>query len=145
MARGKLPASKSPEEVDVIAAQYGVTEAGARLLRVLADPVNRTMKMVQKCGLADISQDTFYRLFSKDDRFIQAYREVCQSTALSGAISAIHGLTAAAACGDVQASKAVLEMAGLYQVTAKVEHIHTHEAGKSLLEMYRARQTQLQE
>lgn len=144
MARGKLPATKSPEEIDVIAAQFGVTEAGARLLKVLADPVNRTMKMVEKCGLADISQDTFYRLFSKDERFIQAYREVCQSTALSGAISAIHGLTTAAAAGDVQACKVVLEMAGLYQPSAKVEHTHTHDAGPTLRDLL-ARRKQLQE
>jgi len=145
LTRGKLPVTKSPEQIDVIAAQHGVTDAGARLLKVLADPMNRTMKMVNKCELADISQDTYYRLFGKDERFMQAYRELCQSTVLSQAIVAIHGLTAQAAMGDTQAAKLVLELAGFYQPSAKVEHTHTMEAGESLLQLYRARQKELSE
>lgn len=119
----------------MIAAQYGVTDAGARLLRILANPMNRTMKMVDKCGLADISQDTYYRLFGKDERFQGAYRELCQSVILSQAINAVHGLTTAAALGDVSASKAVLEMTGFYSPSAKVEHSVAHDLGPTLRDL----------
>lgn len=131
-------ADNLPDRIEIVAAQNEVTEAGVKLLEVVTRPECRTMTITKQCELAGISRGTFYNLF-KDDNFKKAYTELCQTMLLAGAAPASQAAIAQAAMGDMNAVKIILEMAGIYQPTARVEHTHTVEAGKSLLEMYKAR------
>lgn len=125
-------------KIEIVAAQNEVTDAGIRLLEVVTRPECRTMTITKQCELAGISRGTYYNLF-RDDNFKKAYTELCQTMLLAGAGPASQALNAQAAMGDTQAIKMLLELAGIYQPTARVEHTHTVEAGKSLLDMYKAR------
>lgn len=116
-----------------------ISEAGRQLLEVIINPLNRTMPVTKICQIAGISRDSYYRLW-KQPEWQAAYRDLCQTTCLSQALSAMQALCQQAALGDVQAGKMVLEMSGLYQPKATIEHTHTLEAGQSLLDLYQSRQ-----
>jgi len=105
------------KELDKVVAKYDVTEAGKALLEVVASPEARTMNVTQICQAAGISRDSYYRLF-KDERFVNAYTELCRAMLLSAAAPAAQALAAQAAIGDTLAIKMVLEMAGLYSPAA---------------------------
>lgn len=124
--------------IEVIATQNEVTEAGIKLLEIVTRPECRTMTITQQCQLAGISRGTYYNLF-RDDNFKRTYAELCKTMLLAGAAPASQALNAQAAMGDTAAIKMLLELAGIYQPTARVEHTHTVEAGQSLLDMYRSR------
>jgi hypothetical protein len=123
----------------LVAAKHDITDAGLRLLEVVTRPECRTMTITKQCELADISRGTYYNLF-RDPGFKAAYTELCQTMLLSGAAPASMALNAQAAMGDTAAIKMLLELAGIYQPTARVEHTHTHEAGPSLKEILSRRQ-----
>lgn len=123
----------------LVAAKHDITDAGLRLLEVVTRPECRTMTITKQCELADISRGTYYNLF-RDPGFKAAYTELCQTMLLAGAAPASMALNAQAAMGDTAAIKMLLELAGIYQPTARVEHTHTHEAGPSLKEILSRRQ-----
>jgi hypothetical protein len=127
------------EKVEVVAASYDVTDAGVRLLNVFADPTNRTMTAKARADMAGISRETYYHLF-KDERFKAAYNELFFSTVFQAAIPIAQKQVEVALGGDTTAAKMILEMSGHHQKTERVEHTHTFEAGKSLLDMYKSRQ-----
>jgi len=128
-----LPKKPTTHDIDILSAQYDVTDAGTRLLQVLADPGNRLLKMVDKCDLAGFSQDTYYRLW-RDPRFQAAYKELCDATVGQAVLGSIQTIEQAAMT-DPQAAIEMLKLSGYYQPTARVEHTHTHEAGLSLKEI----------
>jgi len=128
--------------IEVLATQNEVTDAGIKLLEIVTRPECRTMNITKQCELAGISRGTYYNLF-RDDGFKKTYAELCKTMLLAGAAPASQALNAQAALGDTAAIKMLLELAGIYQPTARVEHTHTVEAGSSLLDMYRARQKAL--
>jgi hypothetical protein len=136
-----LPKKPTSHDIDILSTQYDVTDAGTRLLQILADPCNRLLKMVDKCEMAGFSQDTYYRLW-RDDRFKAAYKELCDATVGQAVLGSIQTIEEAA-MRDPQAAIEMLKLSGYYQPTARVEHTHTVEAGSSLLEMYKARQKAL--
>ena len=120
--------------IEVLATQNDVTDAGIKLLEIVTRPECRTMTITQQCALAGISRGTYYNLF-RDDAFKKTYAELCKTMLLAGAAPASQALNAQAAMGDTAAIKMLLELAGIYQPTARVEHTHTHEAGPSLKEI----------
>lgn len=105
------------KQLEKITNKYGVTPAGTRLLGVVARPESRTMTVTAICEQAEISRDWYYAQF-RDERFIQAYTELCRAMLLSAAAPASQALAAQAAMGDVAAIKMILEMAALYSPTA---------------------------
>ena len=113
---------KKTVSLDILAEKHNVTAAGRRLLGVVVRPEARTMKMVDICKMADISQDSYYRLY-RDTRFQTAYSEACRAMLLSYAAPASQALGELARSGDpntIAAIKMVLELSGLYQNTATV-------------------------
>lgn len=114
-----------------------LTEAGRQLLEVMIDPVNRTLPVTKICEKANISRDSFYRLW-KNEAFKIAYQELCQTTCLSQALAAINALGVQASLGDPACIKMVLEMAGMYQPKATLNVNHTIEA-PTLKEILKAR------
>jgi len=129
----QLPAKPTVHDVEVLAANHSVTDAGTRLLQVLADPATRLMTVKDKCIMADISKDWFYQLH-RDERFKQAYKELCDATVGQAVLGSIQTIEQAAMT-DPSAAIEMLKLSGYYQPTARVEHMHTHEAGPSLKEI----------
>ena len=128
---------KEPISVELVASRHDVTEAGTRLLAVLAQPETRLLNVSERCKKAGISRDWYYAL-TKDERFRAAYKELCDATVLHAVLPSIQTLEQAAT-RDPQAAVEMLKLSGYYQPTARVEHIHTHEAGPSLKEMLQQR------
>lgn len=118
--------------------KYKLSPAGEALLAVIVDPVARTMSVRDICRTAGISHDSYYRLF-KQETFVAAYLDACKTACITAAMPTMQSVAGKAIAGDMQAAQMILSMAGLHQPTARVEHTHTHEAGKSLLDMYKAR------
>lgn len=114
--------------------RFNLTEAGEKLLEVIINPESRTLPVTQICQKAGISRDSWYRLW-KDERFIQAFNELCQTMLLSGVAPASHALIVQAAMGDTAAIKMILEMAGFYKPAATVNINHQVDAGPSLREL----------
>lgn len=112
----------------------GLSEAGRQLLDVVVDPANRTLSITKQCERAGISRDSYYRLW-KQPEFQIAYRELCQTTCLSQALSAMQALCKQAAFGDTAAIKMVLEMAGIYQPQATLNINHAIDPGPTLRDM----------
>jgi len=131
-----------PDNIERLCAQYEVTEAGQKLLEVMIEPAARTMTVIQICELAGISKGSYYLLF-KDQRFLDAYYQACKTACITAAMPTIQTVAGQAMTGNIEAAKIILQMTGLHQPTARVEHTVTHEAGNSLLDMYRARQKAL--
>ena len=112
-----------PATIEQVAARYDVTDAGQRLLEVVIRPECRAMSVVKQCELAGISTPTYYALFNKDERFIQAYKELMQSMLLAASGPAVQALADIAAKGDVTAIKTVLEASGVISAhTQTVKH-----------------------
>jgi len=128
--------------VEVLATKNDVTDAGIRLLEIVTRPECRTMTITKQCELAGISRVTYYSLF-KDDNFKRTYAELCKTMLLAGAAPASQALNAQAAMGDTAAIKILLELAGIYQPTTRVEQHTINDIGPNLLDMYRTRQKQL--
>ena len=128
-----------PNNIELICAKYEITEAGRRLLDVIIEPEARTLSITDICKRADISRTTYYTLF-KEPAFVAAYLDACKTACITAAMPTMQSVAGRALAGDMQAAQMILSMAGLHQPTARVEHTHTHEAGRSLLEMYQARQ-----
>jgi len=128
--------------IEAIEVQYEVTEAGCKLLEVMIEPTARTMAVQDICALAGISKGSYYLLF-KDQRFIDAYYQACKTACITAAMPTMQSVAGKAIAGDMQAAQLILQMTGLHQPTARVEHTHTVEAGESLLDMYKARQKAL--
>ena len=130
----QLPAKPTTHDVEVLAANHSITDAGTRLLQVLSDPASRLMTVKDRCTMADISKDWYYQLTRRDDRFKAAYRELCDATVGQAVLGSIQTIEQAAMT-DPQAAIEMLKLSGYYQPTARVEHTHTHEAGLSLKEI----------
>lgn len=122
---------------EMIVKEYDISPGGKRLLEVLTEPENRMKSVTEQCQIAEISRDSYYRLFRLDN-FVEAYYESCKLACLSAALPVMHTVAEKAKKGDMAAAAMVLEMSGLHKKT--VEHTHKVEAGKSLLELYRERQ-----
>lgn len=120
--------------IEVLATQNEVTDAGIKLLEIVTRPECRTMSITKQCELAGISRGTYYNLF-RDPNFQKTYTELCKTMLLSGVASSSQALIAQGAMGDTAAIKMILELAGIYQPTARVEHTHTHDAGPTLKEI----------
>lgn len=120
-------------------AKYQLSPAGEQLLTVLVDPIARTMSITEICAKADISRDSYYRLF-RQDVFVQAYMDACKTACITAAMPTMQSVAGRAIAGDMQAAQMILSMTGLHQPTARVEHTHTIDAGPSLLKMYKDRQ-----
>lgn len=134
---GKMGKKKEIVRMETLAEKHRVTRAGLALLRVLADPEVRALKVIDQCRLAGITYDTYYRLF-RDPRFQAAYRELCIALGLSYVARSIDGLASRAATGDAAAAKLILELAGMYAPT--IRHEHTHEVGaRTLREFLKAK------
>jgi len=148
MVRGRLPAGASPvsqEEIDnvaQIASVLDVTEAGARLLAVLMRDGSEKLSMTVKCGLADISQDTYYRLM-RDPRMVKAIAVINQGMIQAGTFAATKALVERAAAGDPNCIKVVHEEAGLLQ-NVQV-HKHEHDIGVNMLQLFRENQKKLKQ
>jgi len=132
---------KESINIDILSAKYDVTEAGVRLLQVLSQPETRLLTVTERCAMADISRDWYYQL-QKDERWKQAYKELCDATVGQAVLGSIQTIEQAAMT-DPSVAIEMLKLSGYYQPTARVEHTHTVEAGNSLLDMYRARQKAL--
>lgn len=117
MSVSKKHTEKLQHEIDKAASKYDVTDAGKKLLAVVILPEARTMTVTDICKQAGISRDWYYKLF-RDERFTQAYTELCRAMLLSAAAPASQALAAQAAMGDVAAIKMILEMAALYAPSA---------------------------
>lgn len=133
-----------PYESEPSTDKIHLSDAAEKLLDVLKIPELRVQNVTKICEHAGISRDSYYRIWKNPD-FILKYKELCQDTLLSFAMPASLALGKQAELGDVSAIKAILEMAGIYQPTAKVETTIKHDVGPNLLEMYRARQKQIEE
>jgi hypothetical protein len=118
---------------------HDLTPAGHALLEVVVDPITRTMSVTDICDLAGISRDSYYRLF-RQESFVRAYLDACKVFGVAAAMPTIQSVAKSAIDGDMMAAKLILEMSGLHQPTARVEHTHTHEAGPSLKEILSRRQ-----
>lgn len=136
---GKSVALALSPDVRPSVPRYDLTPAGHALLEVIVDPITRTMSVTDICDLAGISRDSYYRLF-KQEPFVRAYLDACKIFGVSAAMPTIQSVAKSAIDGDMMAAKLILEMAGLHQPTARVEHTHTHEAGPSLKEILSRRQ-----
>ncbi len=130
--------SNLPDNIEQLCAKYEITEAGRRLLDVVIDPNARTMSITDICKVADISRTTYYTLF-KDQAWVSAYMDACKTACITAAMPTVQTVAGKAIAGDMAAAQMILSMTGLHQPTARVEHTHTHEAGPSLLDMYRSR------
>lgn len=119
-----------------------LSDAGEKLLEVLKVPELRAQSVTSICQHADISRDSYYRLWKSPD-FMQAYSGLCKDTLLSFALPASQALGKQAEMGDVQAIKMILEMSGIYSPTTKIETTIKHDVGPNLLELYHARQKAL--
>lgn len=143
MTRGILPAGAQPvteveiESIAQMAAALDVTEAGARLLAVQMRPNSSSLSMREQCGLADISQDTYYRL-QRDDRYCKALVLLNQGLIRAGTLDATRALVTRAAAGDPTCIKMLHEEAGLLQHVQTVRQ--EHDVGPNLLSLYHARQ-----
>lgn len=118
---------KKIENPAMLTDKFKLTEAGEKLLEVMVNPETRTWTVTKICETAGISRDSFYRLFNRDPQFVEAYTQMCQTACLSHALSAINALAQEAKTGDVQAAKAVLEMAGIRNPSATLNL--NHQAG----------------
>jgi len=127
-----------PHKSELSTDKVHLTDAGEKLLEVMKIPELRMQSVTKICEHAGISRDSYYRLFRSPD-FVQKYSELCKDVLLSFAMPASMALGRQAELGDPSCIKMILEMSGIYQPKASVEHVHTIEAGQSLLEMYRAR------
>ena len=123
----------SPASTDRLA-KYQLSPAGDALLAVLIDPIARTMSIADICKTADISRDSYYRLF-KQEAFVAAYMDACKTACITAAMPTMQSVAGKAIAGDMAAAAMILQMTGLHQPTARVEHTHTHEAGPSLKEI----------
>lgn len=135
---------ENPRQPEVSTDKIHLTDAGERLLEVLKVPEFRIQTVTSICERAEISRDSYYRLFRSPD-FIQKYLELCKNTLLSFAMPASLALGRQAELGDVSAIKMVLEMSGVYQPKATVDVNHTYDAGptlRDLLTHYRSRNQQ---
>lgn len=128
---------KEPINIDIVTAKHDVTEAGSRLLEVMSRPETRLMTVTERCELAGISRDWYYQLH-RDPRFQAAYKELCDVTVGTAVLGSIQTIEQAAMT-DPQAAIEMLKLSGYYQPTARVEHTHTVEAGKSLKEILAGR------
>jgi len=123
-----------PDNIEQICAKYEITEAGCRLLDVVKDPTARTMSITDICKVADISRTTYYTLY-KDQAWLNAYMDACKTACITAAMPTMQTVAGKAIAGDMAAAAMILQMTGLHQPTARVEHTHTHEAGPSLKEI----------
>ena len=114
--------------------KYQLSPAGDALLAVLIDPIARTMSITEICAKADISRDSYYRLF-RQEQFVAAYMDACKTACITAAMPTMQSVAGKAIAGDMAAAQLILTMTGLHQPTARVEHTHTHEAGPSLKEI----------
>jgi len=128
-----MPKRKESVNIDIVTAKYDVTEAGVRLLQVLSQPETRLLTVTERCVMADISRDWYYQL-QKDERWKQAYKELCDATVGQAVLGSIQTIEQAAMT-DPGVAIEMLKLSGYYQPTARVEHMHTHEAGPSLKEI----------
>ena len=115
-------------------AKYQLSPAGEQLLAVLVDPLARTMSIADVCKTADISRDSYYRLF-KQEQFVAAYMDACKTACITAAMPTMQSVAGRAIAGDMQAAQMILAMTGLHQPAARVYHTHTVEAGPSLKEI----------
>ena len=129
-----IMADNLPDNIERLCAQYEVTEAGQKLLEVMIEPAARTMQVQEICAVAGISKGSYYLLF-KDQRFLDAYMAACKTACITAAMPTMQSVAGKAIAGDMQAAQMILQMTGLHQPTARVEHTHTHEAGLSLKEI----------
>lgn len=106
-------------ELEVVAARHGVTDAGKRLLAVKADPKLRTTAVTRQCEIADISRTAYYDLV-RDQRFLSALRELAVLTLVEASLPAAQTVAKLATEGDLVAAKMVLEMAGLYNQSVSI-------------------------
>lgn len=58
--------------------KYVLSDCGKKLLEVLVNPDNTGKSVTEKCQLADISRDTYYKLM-KEDGFIDILNETSVS------------------------------------------------------------------
>ena len=105
--------------LETLTDRFNLSEAGHNLIKVISQPEARLMTVTDICKVANISRDSYYRLFRQQD-FINAYYEACRVTSIQAAMPAMQALSAQAAGGDVAACKAMLELNGLYQNTATI-------------------------
>lgn len=131
---GAVPVSQDEiDNVAAIAGELGVTDAGARLLAVWMRPGGEQLPMTQQCGLADISQDTFYRLKFHDERMAKAITALNQGMVRAGTFDVTQAMLKKAREGDPICIKMVREEAGLLQPV--VRHQHEHDLAPSLKEI----------
>lgn len=99
--------------------KYKLSPAGEALLAVIAQPESRLMTVTDICQQANISRDSYYRLF-KQKEFQAAYYEACRVVSVQAAMPAMQSLAMQAATGDVAAAKMILELNALYAPSANL-------------------------
>jgi hypothetical protein len=92
---------------------YEPTKAEERLLMALAAPENRMLTVVELCGKADISRDTYYRSIKKRP-FEELVKQLGHDIIHQHTIPLVQSGIDMAMKGSFQHWKVLLEMAGLY-------------------------------
>jgi hypothetical protein len=103
--------------------QYKLTAAEERLLEVLINPENYGKSITEKCLIADICKDTYYRIM-RNQEFTDYYNEQIKSN-LKNSVGEIIQATKNFAVrfpGNHQDRKILLEMAGAYTEKSEVKH-----------------------
>lgn len=100
---------------------YKPTKSEIKLLEVLVNPENMWLSVAEKCHLADISRNTYYKIMKKD-QFISLLNKATMEI-VKGSVADVINATYAFAMSSKghQDRKMILQMAGLFSDKKEVE------------------------
>jgi hypothetical protein len=99
---------------------YKPTEKEKNLLEVLLNPENRMKSITDICKLAKCSRPIYYEAFSKPG-FVALYRQMSMNLVKQSVGPVLNTFIREAQRGSFQHGKVILEMAGVYSESSKVE------------------------
>ena len=102
--------------------EYRPTNGELKLLDVLLNPEMRNKSVTDICATAGISRQTYYRAFEKP-QFVAHYEERAKDLVHAAVGPVVNAFVKAAKDGSYPHGKVILEMAGFYAESRKVEHL----------------------
>jgi hypothetical protein len=100
--------------------EYEPTEKEKNLLEVMLNPENRMKSITDICKLAKCSRPIYYEAFSKPG-FVALYRQMSMNLVKQSVGPVLNTFIREAQRGSFQHGKVILEMAGVYSESSKVE------------------------
>ena len=125
----KFEEKKRTLQVDLLTDKWQLSPAGAALLDVMLDPAYRFKNISEKCDIAGISRDSYYRLQAQEG-FKNALVDGSKAILVSYAPGCAHSMGEAGLRGDFQSAKEILKQSG---VADDVIDLNVHQDNKPSL------------